>query len=405
MTVSGVDWGRFTACGSPEAEARIADMVTRVAETLAGALRRRTYRAVVMTGSYGRGEGGVLVEDGYERPHNNFDLLIISRGGVGPSELKRRADEALGPLIEEFGIGIDIGCVSERQISRAPCLVMWYDTRFGHKTLLGDDQFVPSLRHFTREDIADWDVRNLLANRGTLLVINQLLLQRAKIDGHEQRLVIRHAMKGIIGYGDALLFFLGDYDWSYREKQRRMRQAERVSSNFRALYDEAIEFRFRPRYADYLTRDLAAWNSRLLSELREVHLRCEALRLGIPELRWDDYGRRGFSRALVERGVRPRELARKARNALHRRCPGRPGGGRARLGLLAAGWRERLSLLFPAVAYDLDAPAYRSLAQVVLGVQDPHPDRLRAAYLRVWSDHVDPNFPAGLRDLCVSLAG
>src|SRR5690606_3500364 len=120
-----------------------------------------------------------------------------------------------------------------------PCLVMWFDMRFGHKVLLGDPSFARGLDRFRLSRIEPADVRNLLVNRGTLLVINDLLFDGpGGNDEAARRTALKHAMKAVIGYGDALLYFLGEYDHSYVEKQRRMRIRRDVPAAFRDLYDE-----------------------------------------------------------------------------------------------------------------------------------------------------------------------
>lgn len=101
---------------------------------------------------------------------------------------------------------------------------MWSDMQQGHRTLAGDADFVTSLR-FRPTDIEPDDVARLVANRVTLLVINRALLRRgpAALSADVQRAIVRHAMKAIVGVGDALLFARGLYDGSYLVKRDRMR--------------------------------------------------------------------------------------------------------------------------------------------------------------------------------------
>jgi hypothetical protein len=94
-----------------------------------------------------------------------------------------------------------------------------------------------------------------MVNCGTLLLINDLLLEDEVSSLERRRTIIRHVMKGIIGYGDALFYVLGAYHWSYQERQRRMRKQVSVPESFRHLYDEAMEFRFQPSYVKYLEHD------------------------------------------------------------------------------------------------------------------------------------------------------
>lgn len=395
---------RFTADGGPEVEARIAAILDEAAQAVSRVVSSGRMHALVLMGGYGRGEGGVETRDGIERPHNNLDLLLITRGRA-PAALKARLDEALAPVADRHGIGLDIGVIADRALARAPCLVMWYDLRFGHRTLLGDQDFVPSLDRFRADRIVRSDVRDLLVNRGTLLVINDAMMAQGTLDPAQRRAVVRHAMKAIIGYGDAWLFFHGDYHWSYRERLRRMAARTDAKETLRSLYERAMAFRFRPDHAAFEGQDLPAWMAEIRAVLDPIHLEVEALRLARPGLTWDDHPRVSLFAALRSGLLDPRSLARTLR-ALRLDAVRAPSPWTLGLAWRLAPPRERLAVLFPAVAYGLDVPACRNLARVILG-SDPvaDPDGSRLAFLRWWGRHGDPNFAAAARRLGLRLPG
>ncbi len=396
--------GRYTLDGGPEVEARIATILQEASDAVRQVVPPDRLRSLVLLGGYGRGEGGVEVRDGLEHPHNNLDLLTITRGKV-PAGLKARLDAALAPVSERHGIGIDVGVIADRTLAKAPCLVLWYDLRHGHRTLLGDADFVPSLDHFRVDRIAPDDARDLLVNRGTLLVINDALIAQGALGPEQRRAVVRHAMKAVIGYGDAWLFFRGAYHWSYAERRRRMAARSDAPDLLRALYDQAMAFRFRPNYAPFDGLDLAGWCSGLKEVLAPVHLDVESRRLSRPGLTWADHPLASLVGALGSGLTDPRALARKARAFL---CAGaaREGPWMARLAWRFAPPRERLAVLFPAVAYGMpDSPA-RDLARGVLGADPVHdPTCARLAFLAWWGRHGDPNFAAAARRLGLSVVG
>lgn len=399
------NWGRFTARGGVEVEQRLTRLVREVAEQIAAVAPPDSYKAVLLIGGYGRGEGGVERRDGQELPHNNLDFLMLAQNQNAEqrAKLKQAVDARLRPIAEREGLGLDFGIVPVDTLRHSPCLVMWYDMRFGHKTILGDASFVPSLTQFDVQYIEPADVRNLLVNRGTLFVINQMLLERAELDEQARRTIVKHAVKGIIGYGDALLFSLGQYHWSYQEKQRRMRASKHVPEAFRSLYDQALEFRFSPDYARYPGEDLRAWSASLPSQLAPVHLRFEAFRLRDPKLRWQGYHERALSFALWESPSSWRAWARKLRNLL--RTPAAPPASWAcRLGFRVSGMRGVLPILFPMVLYDLDDAEYRAFTRRALAAPDASQANLRRAYLRAWGEYGDINFASVLDKLGISLA-
>lgn len=396
---------RFTARGGPGVEARIARDMEEITEALRRALPSGSYRSVVLMGGYGRGEGGVAEVDGEERPHNNYDFLIVARRSSDAPKLQRSADEALAPLVRRLDMGMDVGAIGEGALRRSPCRVMWYDLRFGHRPLLGDPHLVESMRRFRVERIEPWDVRNLLVNRGTLLVINDLLLERGELDDAARRAALRHTVKAIIGYGDAALFCRGAYHWSYEERQRRMRARRDVPEALRALYDEAMETRFRPRPGAWADRDLGAWARELRPSLAGAHLEVEAWRLRRPGLAWRDYPTAAFRHALRDGTGNARTLARRAMAVRGGTPPEALTDRAARMGYRTTPPTDRLALLFPAVAYGLEEPDFERLARQALGATGPSPLGLARAYLRAWAVHGDPNFSSTVSRLGIDLGG
>ena len=400
-------WGRFTARGSAELELEIASLVKSVGVEVERTVGPHEYQALTLLGGYGRGEGGVELREGVEHPHNNLDFLLITHGLSTAQESRRsdQIDRTMAPLRERHELGIDFGLISDSTLWRAPSLVMWYDMRFGHKTILGDAEFVLALDHFRLERIPAWNVRDLLINRGTLLLINDMLLEADAIDDETRRLIVKHSFKAIIGYGDALLFFLGDYHWSYAEKRRRMQARADVPAEFRRMYDEAVEFRFSPYYAPYAERDLAAWMDTLRHALAPIHLRCESIRLGHPQLTWHDYWEAGQRHALIEDIGSPRAWAKKLVHCVQTREPLAASSMAARLGCRTLGPSGLLSIVFPLVTYALHEVPQCEAAARTLGADSPSRPDLRRAYLKRWGLAGDPNFKHVLDRVNVSLEG
>ncbi|MDX1932663.1 MAG: hypothetical protein SFU56_08670 [Capsulimonadales bacterium] len=408
-TIAPEDWGRFTFSGGDAVEARLRDIVSGTVRTLKDRLRPESVRALVLIGGYGRGEGGVEVRpDGTEYPHNNLDFLLIGRGGIGEvAALKAELDPILEELSLRLDIGLDLGITTEARLNASPCLIMWYDMRYGHKTLWGDASYVPSLTRFEAERIPTSEARNLLVNRGTLLVINDALIERGIRSEKERRTVVRHAVKAIIGYGDALLYFRGEYHWSYAEKRKRMAGRTDVSAEFRALYDVAMGFRFRPDYGHWSIGDSEAGAEELRQVLGPIHLECERLRLR-RTINWDDYL---MAACAGEWTTHPtpslRAAVRRVINLLRVELPPEVLYAlpdlTARWGARSAGPRGVLPLLFPVIAYHLQEETTVSAARAFLNAADTSLPALRRAYLRAWGQHGDINFGSVLRKLGLSV--
>ncbi|MBX7255455.1 MAG: hypothetical protein K1Y02_03750 [Candidatus Hydrogenedentes bacterium] len=392
-------YGRFTVCGSSAVEELLTALATDAARMAEAALSPSEYRALVIIGGYGRGEGGVEIVSGQERPHNNIDFLLIAETSrpAKIAALRHRLLEAFQPVMQQYDLEIDLSVIGIWQLRFSPTLIIWYETRFGHKTILGDTNFVPSLSQFRLDRIPCRDALRLLVNRGTLLVINDQLLDKNTDPSSQKRRITRNIMKAIIGYGDALLFVLGDYDWSYVERKRRMKLRHELPPEFRQWYDRAAEFRFCPNYEYYDSWDLASWMENLRDILEPIHRQCEEKRLGLDHLAWEEYPAHASAHALLDEPMSIRAWARKSANFCKKaQCP-QDLGIRGRMGYRALGVRGRYPIVFPAIAYRMKEARLREFAAKVLNSDDTTYKALREAYLRFWCEEVDINAYSSLR--------
>ena len=304
---------RYTALGGPAVEARVHALVERVGSLVDAHAPPGACVALLLVGGYGRGEGGVERGLAGPRPHNNLDFLLVVRG-LGARE-RRALGARLGELLEDLaagaGLGLDLGVIAERALPGLARRVMGYDVRHGHRVVRG--ALPPALRAARLERIRPADVGALATNRAALLVFNAVLLDAGEPGPAARRAIVKHAAKATLGVGDALLFFRGAYHWSYREKGRRMAARRDVPAAFRALYAEALAFRFAPDHAAWASRDLRAHHAALVEALAPIHLAVERLRLGRPRLGWAGHAEAAFAGALGEDVWSSRGWARKAR--------------------------------------------------------------------------------------------
>jgi hypothetical protein len=390
-------WGRFTMRGGSDVEIKATALTSQAADIIQTVLRPEQYRAVILVGGYGRGEGGIERSATEERLHDNFDFwaIVNSDGSRDLSDLKSTLDERLQPLSEGYGVGLAIRFVAKAQLSNFP---LGYDMRFGHKIVLGGDHFTPSLPRLPVNKTVSREARDWMVNHGTLLLINEALLERGNLSAEEKIHFVKNALKCIAGYGDALLFFLGDYHWSYAEKQKRMKNRTDIDSSFRRVYDEALEFCFEADYAAFLNRDFSQWMEDLWLLLAPIHCFCESRRLSQPALSWKTYPEKAFRQALLEEIGSLRDLPGKVMNVFRGGANAGMTSWLGRLGGRCSGIRERLPILFPAIAYRLQVESYLELTRVLLNSRSNDFNDLRSIYLRKWSLYGDEHFTAAAPD-------
>ena len=101
--------GRFTVRGGAEVEGLMGALSNEIADVAGRILPAGSFKALVMIGGYGRGEGGVDARGGVQRPHNNVDLLLVTVCSLDGEEQV--------PLSAEVQIEVDIVPV-ERHLRR-----------------------------------------------------------------------------------------------------------------------------------------------------------------------------------------------------------------------------------------------------------------------------------------------
>jgi hypothetical protein len=393
--IDNKNWGKFTAKGSPKVEVLIKRMVEEIVTVIAETIPEKQYRCLYMLGGYGRGEGGVVVLNGQERPHNNFDLMLVANDvrADRAEEMKSQIDKALLQLIERIGIGIDISVINAGKLRNSACRIIWYDMKSGHKMLLGNTDIIASCQQFKLRNIPSWDARNLLVNRGTLLIINDLIVKQNTLNHELKKVIIRHIVKSIIGYGDCLLFFLGDYDWSYVEKQKRMQARTDVDPEFKKLYDDAMNFRFQPDYEPFLLKDLTQWMKEVKQLLQDINLLCESKRLHKRKLDWDNYIYIALAHGSSEAGLGIKAWGKRLINYsnMQTEFPGKASMS-VKMGYKFLGDKGVLPLIYPLIAYNMRNQDYRKIARGYLQVKNFNFEDLRSSYLKKWGNYMDTNF-------------
>ena len=120
--------------------------------------------ALIIIGGYGRGEGGIVIQDGTYRPHNNLDLLYIYNNAVDENKVIS-ANAKLQEISNKYDFGIDMSAINKQKLMNLDGLVVRYDMRHGHKVLLGDSTFLKEHKAFSLYSIDPVDIRQLLVNR------------------------------------------------------------------------------------------------------------------------------------------------------------------------------------------------------------------------------------------------
>ncbi len=371
------------------------------------------YRGVAVTGGYGRGEGGIRYQQGRATANNNIDLIWVVPNDQDIGPLQTRFKKQVSDLLSAtYGIDIDCYFIHEKHLKRLPCLVMLYDVKFGHRVIVGHEEVLKQSIDYTVNDILPSDMRNLMVNRATLLLLNQWLLQQfqqqqphaAEVPQALYDRIIKHTTKAIIGYGDALLFSQGDYHWSYTEKDRLMGIQVNLPVTLRSLYSQAIRYRFDPVGFDSQKlgvpqrspEALLQWQHELLQFFSSWHLAYENWRMQSNRKDWEHYAEHSLTHAASAENSYRGVLLRKVKHFVRNQAPSQCLSWKARLGLKVSEPASALSAIFPFVAYTHKRPGF--VNEQLLLKPGSNAETVLHRYLQCWGSYLDPSLIAKMRE-------
>jgi predicted nucleotidyltransferase len=291
---------RWTVRGERPAEERVREDVAQITEAVRASMGDRLV-ALVLVGSYARGEGGVVQSPKGPRAFNDYDLLCVL--DARPTAGQRAALRSLGALLEERReVSVDLWPITRADIARAQKTLFWLDVAMGGaRVLYGDERVLDPVRAMGERDVPLDEAGRLLANRAAGLALSRLALrgQRARPASEraanastgsrwaEPLVVSRHTHKAVLACGDALLLATRRYASALQRRSdelSRMCAGDAALGALAALYREAMAFRLDPtRWRPPHGQSVSEWNSAVLALVSNWHLRFERWRVGTPE--------------------------------------------------------------------------------------------------------------------------
>ncbi len=204
--------GTFTQHPDPHVHAVLRAHMRRMTDAARDVVPNVT--AVILTGSFGRDEGGVVRDgDGRVRPLNDYDVLVLAPGAE-----QHEADRlhALGrSLAGEFGIDfVHFGLWPNLDPARH-ITIGNFDLRYGSRVLWGPPDLLTTLPRFAAADIPLFE--------GLLLLYSRLggLLSGLGRPRATDAYLRNQIMKGRMALGDWHLIRARAYDTSYATRRER----------------------------------------------------------------------------------------------------------------------------------------------------------------------------------------
>lgn len=204
--------------------------------------------AILLTGGFGRGEGGVFLQDGQAVPVNDYDIAILDSGDDQP-DLK-----TLGRNLAKT-IGIDYIDLGQYPVHFAdlPISQFRYDLKYGSRVLRGDPTVLHALPQYAPADIPVQEGIQLLANRiaGIMTSPWETTVTNSFRGFKEKCYFLNQLVKTLIAVGDYHLLRWAAYDVSYLTRRDRfsiLSEAEAFPKEMKERIWQAYSFKVQPNY-------------------------------------------------------------------------------------------------------------------------------------------------------------
>jgi hypothetical protein len=200
-------------------EDKTASLIEEISEQLASKLPTKP-RAIVLTGSFARNEGSVLLASNRFRVLGDMEFMVVFPTGVARGPLQVSLDQQAKQLKEEFasrGTDCDLefrAITSEYFYALRP-QIFGYELLVHGQTVWGDPSVLSVIQKFSREAIPRWDAWRMLHNR----IIEQLEWFDQSTACPDKVLRLHYQIiKCYLDLATTLLIFAGKYEDTYASR-------------------------------------------------------------------------------------------------------------------------------------------------------------------------------------------
>lgn len=275
--------GKYSTNGSAEFDALVDRHLEIIANEAWTSSYSKHWKALVLCGSYGRGEGTPVAGSGSgERPFDGYELVLVTGRLTG---LIRGAVQILQErMTAGLNLPVKISPLWVREIRACECSLDTYELKHGHRVIRGDDRVLRRLPDCRPEDIPLASGTRRLMNSGCrLLEIKQRLSSGQPLSSAERHRFVRSILDANLAFGDCILLMRKSYSLSITEKKEQLKTADLPglydARGITGAYGRAVDFIQNGDFKAYETVNLHIWLDETARNFCNVFLWYERRRL------------------------------------------------------------------------------------------------------------------------------
>lgn len=244
---------RYTVFGSDKFERVVQGHMDLITKRVLEIFEPDDLAALVLGGSYGRGEGGVYIKDSTELPFTDYDFFIIINhmNRKKAAQYHHKLEHLRVQLEEELEIDADFNFIHTiDQLRKEPPTIMLYELRYGHKVLFGPENILAGVGPVKSGQISLEQGLRMLLDRATGLFLAEAKIGKQQLSEQERNFVLSNINKSILAAGDVYLLMNNDYHYSYRIRQEKLENHKEdlllAKLGLVEDYSRSIDFKIRP---------------------------------------------------------------------------------------------------------------------------------------------------------------
>ena len=275
---------RFTIDGSESLEQHLADTCALVRTGIERIIPAHKLEGLALAGGYGRGEGGVLRENGQELPYNDLEFFVFMRGSTLINDRRFKASlHKLGESLSHVvGLDVEFKILSTARLRHSPVSMFYYDLVMGHRWIIGGEElFAGCEHHRDATRIPLHEATRLLFNRCSGLLFANERLAQDQFNATDADFVGRNLAKAKLALGDVVLAMAGCYHWSCIERHHRLQEFAGVETSLLSHHAVGVDFKLHPQRSNKTRDELQEEHSALSQLAQKIFLQLESRRLEI----------------------------------------------------------------------------------------------------------------------------
>lgn len=200
--------------------------------------------SLILVGSFGRGEGSVLLEDAVLKPINDYDIVLITNTKCNHAKLKQLSRY----IVRKIGIRlVDLVPLRKDILHELPCTMFNYDLKNGGYIFYGDREIL--------ELVPQYDPTQMPLDEGKRLLFNRMIcllesyseeFRERELNDSEKFFLVNQTSKAILACCDSSLLLKGKYHHSYAEKNERFSKIFKNDGKMVFLVQQATNFKLKP---------------------------------------------------------------------------------------------------------------------------------------------------------------